>query len=168
MSALPQNNSNAANAYLKTRVMTATPEELRLMLLDGAIKFGKQGREGLVAKNYEQTYLGLSQCRDIILELMTSIRVELNPELANNIRALYSFIYTQLIEGTHEKDIPKIDKAIELIEFERETWVMLMEKLADERSQLREQGVAGSIAASMAQPTQHQPVQTQAPLSIQG
>ncbi|MEO1059304.1 MAG: flagellar export chaperone FliS, partial [Actinomycetota bacterium] len=31
------------NPYLKTKVMTASPEELRLMLYDGALKFCRQG-----------------------------------------------------------------------------------------------------------------------------
>lgn len=134
------NNTKAqqANAYLRTKVMSASPEELRLMLLDGAIKFAQQGREGLVQKNYEQSFTGLSSCRDIVFELMTTIRAEINPELAANIKGLYTFIYTQLIEGSHEKDVSKVDKAIELLQYERETWVLLMQRLVEER--------AGSIA----------------------
>ena len=134
------NNPKAqqANAYLRTKVMSASPEELRLMLLDGAIKFAQQGREGLLQKNYEQSFTGLSSCRDIVFELMTTIRAEINPELAANIKGLYTFIYTQLIEGSHEKDVSKVDKAIELLQYERETWVMLMQRLVEER--------AGSIA----------------------
>ena len=42
---------NESNAYLRTKVMTASPAELRLMLLDGAIKFANQAREGLQAKD---------------------------------------------------------------------------------------------------------------------
>lgn len=166
MTALPQPNAAATNAYLKTRVMTATPEELRLMLLDGAVKFGKQGREGVATKNFEQAFTGLSSCREIILELLTSIRPEPNPELAANVRALYTFIYTQLVEGGHEKDLAKLDKAIELIEFERETWVMLMDKLAQERQQQREQGTPGSAAPAALVTTS--PAPSRPALSIQG
>lgn len=130
------NNTKAqqANAYLRTKVMSASPEELRLMLLDGAIKFAQQGREGLLQKNYEQSFTGLSSCRDIVFELMTTIRADINPELAANIKGLYTFIYTQLIEGSHEKDVAKVDKAIELLQYERETWVLLMQRLAEERA----------------------------------
>ncbi|HLP83512.1 MAG TPA: flagellar export chaperone FliS [Phycisphaerales bacterium] len=123
-----------ANAYLRTKVMSASPEELRLMLLEGAIKFAQQGREGLLTKNFEQSFNGISSCRDIVFELMTTIRAEINPELAANIKGLYTFIYTQLIEGSHEKDVAKVEKAIELLEYERETWVLLMQRLAEERA----------------------------------
>jgi flagellar protein FliS len=131
--ALNNQQSKTANAYLRTRVLTASPEELRLMLLDGAIKFARQGREGLATRNFEASFNGLCQCRDIVMELITTIRSEVNPELASNVKALYTFIYTQLVEGGHEKNVVKLDKAIELLEYERETWVMLMQKLVEER-----------------------------------
>ena len=35
----PLGGVDTSNAYLRTKVMTASPEELRLMLLDGAIRF---------------------------------------------------------------------------------------------------------------------------------
>ncbi len=127
-----------ANAYLRTRVMSASPEELRLMLLDGAIKFAMQGRDALARKNFEGVFTGLSQCRDIVIELMTTIRDDLNAELAKNARAVYAFIYKQLVEGGHEKDDAKLANAIELLQYERETWVMLMQRLAEERRAGRE------------------------------
>jgi len=121
------------NAYLRTRVLTASPEELRLMLLDGAVKFASQGRAALEARQWEAAFTGLSQCRDIVFELMTTIRDDVDPALAEQAKALYSFIYRHIVEGGHEKDTKKVDTVIELLEYERETWVLLMKKLADER-----------------------------------
>ncbi|MCX5691311.1 MAG: flagellar export chaperone FliS [Planctomycetota bacterium] len=128
------NNANArsANAYLKTKVLTASPQELRLMLLDGAIKFAQQGREGLANKNFEASFNGFSQCRDIIIELMTSIRPDCERDLAEKVKSLYSFMYKHLVEGVHEKDFKKIDEVVRLLDYERETWVLAMEKAASE------------------------------------
>lgn len=122
-----------ANVYLKTKVLTASPEELRLMLLDGAIKFARQGRDGVVRKDYEASYTGLSQSRDIVMELLTTVREEIDPPLGAQIKGVYTFIYTLLMEGSFEKDAGKCDKAIELLEYERETWALCMQKLAEER-----------------------------------
>ena len=36
--------TNGSQAYLKTKVLTASPAELRLMLIDGAIRFSEQAR----------------------------------------------------------------------------------------------------------------------------
>jgi len=127
--------SDQANAYLRTRVMTASPEELRLMLLDGAIKFAQQGREGLSTKNYEMSFTGIDRCRNIVLELIVTVREDIAPELAKNVKALYTFFYNELTSASMEKSVTKLDKVIELLQFERETWVMLMDQLARERAQ---------------------------------
>jgi flagellar secretion chaperone FliS len=126
--------SNPANAYLRTKVLTASREELRLMLLDGAIKFARQGREGLAAKNYEASYNGISQCRNIVLELLTTIKPEFDPELCDRVKALYTFMYTELVEASMQKNVERIDGVIKLLEYERETWVLLMQKLAGDRT----------------------------------
>lgn len=126
--------TNPAQSYLRTRVMTASPEELRLMLLDGAVKFAHQGLEGLERKDYEAMFTGLSKARDIVFELMTTIREDIDPELAANAKALHAFIYRTIVEGGHEKSLEKVRAVIRLLEFERETWTMLMRKLAKERA----------------------------------
>lgn len=122
------------NAYLRTKVLTASPEELRLLLLDGAIKFARQGREGLASRNYEASYAGISQCRNIILELINTMRPEHDPVLCERIGALYTFLYSELVTASLERDIARLDRVIELIEYERETWAMLMQQLATERA----------------------------------
>lgn len=125
--------SNPANAYLRTKVLTASREELRLMLLDGAIKFANQGREGLAARNYEASYNGISQCRNIVLELLTTIKPEFDPELCERVKAIYTFLYTELVEASLQRSVEKLDGVIKILQYERETWVMLMQKVAAER-----------------------------------
>ena len=78
---------NTTTAYLKSKVLSASPEELRLMLLEGAIKFTLQGREGLATKNYEASFNGFSQARNIVMELINSIRPDADPELCARVSA---------------------------------------------------------------------------------
>ncbi len=127
-------DSGSANAYLRTKVLTASPEELRLMLLDGAIKFAHQGQEGLLRRDFEASYTGISQCRDIISELMTGMRPDVDPALCERIRALYSFMFSELVEASLNKDPGRVGKVIELLQYERETWWMLMQQVSKERS----------------------------------
>ncbi|MGE3108453.1 MAG: flagellar export chaperone FliS [Phycisphaerales bacterium] len=126
--------SPSAQAYLANKVLSASPEELRLLLLEGAIRFTRYGREGLARKDYEASYTGFSQARNIVMELINSIKPEVSPELCSKISGVYTFIYTLLIEAGHERNIDKADNAVQLLDYERETWVMLMEKLAAERT----------------------------------
>ncbi len=118
------------NAYLRAKVYSATPEELRLMLLDGALRFTRQAREGLAAKNYETSFAGFSNARAILLELAQSVSPETDETLRANISGVYMFIYSRLIDANLEKSPAIVDEAISLLEYERETWALYLEKLA--------------------------------------
>ncbi|MFG0326750.1 MAG: flagellar export chaperone FliS [Phycisphaerales bacterium JB037] len=133
-SGMATRDASKADAYLRNRVMTASPEQLRLMLLDGAIKFGSQGLEGMRASDFEAVYDGVSQCRAIVAELLSSIRDDVDPELAHRARSVYGFMFRELMELGIERDAKRMAKVLELLEYERETWVLLMEKLAKEGS----------------------------------
>lgn len=145
---MTQNNATA-NAYLRTKVMTAGPEELRLMLLDGAVKFLRQGREGIERKDWEAVFDGFSKCRNIVLELLNSMRPDVDPDLCARVTSLYTFIYTQLVEAGFDKDLAKTDKILGMLEYERETWVLAMQRAAEERGQ----PAVASAAAPAATPT---------------
>ncbi len=123
-----------ASAYLRSKVFSASPEELRLMLLDGALRFARQGRDGLASKNYELSFSGLSSCKNILLELVTSMRTEVAPEICAKLRGLYMFMYTRLIDANLEKSPEIVDEVIQLLEYERETWVLVMKRLEEERA----------------------------------
>lgn len=142
-----------ANAYLRTRVMSASPEELRMLLLEGALRFARQGREGLEANDPEKSYEGFSQARNIIVELMSSMRPEVSPELCERVRSLYTFIYSELVSASFERDLKRADNAIELLVYECETWRQLMDKLEQEHAS----GEAPAQATSPAQPEQDRP-----------
>lgn len=130
----PPTPSQPVSAYLRTQVMTATPEKLRLLLLDGALRFARQGREGLTRKDYSASYEGFSQTRNIVVELMSSMREAEAPDLCARVRSLYTHIFQTVVDASLQKDVAKADKAIELLEFERDTWLLAMEKIAAEKS----------------------------------
>jgi len=158
----PAAQSRTVNSYLRTRVLTASPEELRLMLLDGAVKFARQGREGLQRTDFQAMYEGVSQCRNIVFELLTTVREDVDPELARNVKALYTFLYVELSEASHGKDLARFGTVIDLLEFERETWVLLMRKLVEERGGTGG-GAGASRGAAMAGPGQ-----ARASISVEG
>ena len=122
------------NPYLKTKVMTAGPAELRLMLFDGALKFAEQGRQGLDGKDYEAAYNGISRCQEIIAELMNSLAPEHAPELCQKLSGLYAFMMTRLMNASTERDPAIVQEVITLLEYERQTWLLLLAKLADEKA----------------------------------
>ncbi|MFK7959777.1 MAG: flagellar export chaperone FliS [Phycisphaerales bacterium] len=136
------------NAYLRTRVMTASPAELRLMLFDGAIRFLTQGIEGLEAGQHEQAYDGYSQCQAIVVELINALDPKHAPELCDTLSSLYTFMYTQLVESLTSRE-PSIGREVlELLEYERDTWRMVMEALANEGAESADVVMATRTAAA--------------------
>lgn len=137
------NDTNTANAYLKTKVMTAAPEELRMMLLDGAVRFAKMAKDGMENKDYEKVYEGFKHSREIVLELINTINPIPDPKLAETVRGLYVFIFGELAKASLNKEMDRLDNAIKLLEYEQETWTQLLVKLAEERQ-------AGVVAPQIA------------------
>lgn len=131
-------SSNDVNEYLKTKVMTASPAELRLLLLEGSIRFAEQARMGLVNKDFEQSYLGSTQCRAILTELITSLRPEVDKVLCDRLTELYTFIYNELVTAMSDKSPDKVSKVVELLIYERETWAMAIERLSEDKHPPRE------------------------------
>jgi flagellar protein FliS len=120
--------------YLKTKVMTASPEMLTLMLWDGAIRFAEQGKEAILKKEIENSYKALVRSQRIVTELTTNLRHDVNPELCGKLASLFNFIYRRLVEANISKDAKLVDDALEIMRHQRETWVMLMDKLVKERA----------------------------------
>ena len=139
------------NAYLRARVLAASPEQLRLMLLEGALRFARQGADGLRRRNFERSFNGIHQCQNILMELISALKPEVAPELCRNLAALYTFMYRRLIDASMERDAAVVDEVVKLLEYEHETWLLLLERLEQERSQTLRDGElktgAGDVAA---------------------
>ena len=119
------------NPYLRTKVMTASPAELRLMLFEGAVKYAEKARLGLAEKDHEAAYEGISRCQQILIELINALEPDNAPELCQKLSGLYTFMYTRLIEALRERSASIVEEVIALLEYERETSEMLLKKLAE-------------------------------------
>ncbi len=127
-------HTSGSDAYLHDAVMTATPEQLQLMLYDGAIRFATQGRDAILAKDYETVYQRFSRAQKIVLEMQSGLRPEVNPSLCAQMAALYNFIYRKLVEASIHRDVAAADDALKILRHQRETWAMLMDKLKEEQA----------------------------------
>jgi flagellar protein FliS len=129
-----QRNPHAAQQYLKTRVMTATPEQLQIMLYDGAIRFCEQTKLGLEAKNYEQIYTNITKAQNILTELIGALKPNVYPELCEKLGAVYRYVYKRLVEAGTRRNREALDEAIKLLRYQRETWVMVLDQVSKEKA----------------------------------
>ena len=134
-------NQNAAQNYLKTKIFTATPEQLQLMLYDGAIRFAEQARVALEKKNFDQSYSMISRVQRIITEMNASLKHDVYPEMCGKLASLYNYVYRKLVEANIEHKVDSLDEALRLLRFQRETWVLLLDQLGKSK--------AGAAAAKL-------------------
>jgi flagellar protein FliS len=127
-------SSPGVQNYLRTKVFTATPEQLQLMLYDGAIRFAEQARAALEKRDYEHSYSTLSRAQKIIAEMIAGLRHDLAPELCGKLAALYNYVYRKLIEANIEHTLESVDAALEILRYQRETWVMLLDQLGKQKA----------------------------------
>lgn len=136
--------ATVANPYLREAVLTASPEQLQLMLYDGAIRFTMQGREALLKKDFEAVYNALTRAQKIVLEMHAGLRPEVNPTLCERVGALYMFVYHKLVDGSAHHDVQALDDALKILRLERETWQLLCDRVATDRG--------GDLVASDSEP----------------
>jgi len=122
-------SSSPPNPYLRDAVMTATPEQLQLMLYDGAIRFASQAREAIGRKDFETSYNSLTRAQRIIVEMQSGLNYEVNRELCERVNAIYNFLYGKLIDANATRDVQAIDDALRILRIERETWQLLVDKV---------------------------------------
>jgi flagellar protein FliS len=123
----------STRAYLENTVMTARPEQLQLMLYDGAIRFAQTFRAGLMEKDFEKAYQGYERTSAILLELLNGLRPSAEPELCEKYSALYEFCQRRLDEASLQRDISKLDDALKVMQHLRATWLLVIEKVREAR-----------------------------------
>jgi len=128
---------NVSDEYLRGAVETASPEQLQLMLYDGAIRFARQGREALVRKDFETSCDKLIKAQRIVVEMQNGLRHEANPVLCDQLASLLGFCYARLVDANVKHDSRAIDEALQILEHQRETWRILLDKTRDARPPAR-------------------------------
>lgn len=114
--------SNAYNTYKNNSVNYASKEQLLLMLLDGAVKYAKIGRQAIMDNDIQKKHENLIKTQDIFYELMISLDRTAGGEWGNNLYAVYEFINHRLAQANIKKDVKIMDEVIPLIEEVRDLW----------------------------------------------
>ena len=121
--------TSAKEAYLKTQVATATPQRLRLMLIEAGIRKAEQTVQGWHAESEEreaEAFEAAFRCREIITELLAGIRPDQNP-LTHQVFDIYLFLFQHVTEAINERSSVKMLAVRDVLLEERMTWQALCE-----------------------------------------
>ncbi|MBU3176443.1 flagellar export chaperone FliS [Clostridium estertheticum] len=113
---------NAFNTYKNNSVNFASKDQLLLMLVDGAVKFSKIGRQAISDKDVKKAHENIIKTQNIFYELMATLDVNKGGEWAENLMKVYDFIARRLTDANIKKDVLIMDEIIPLIDDVRDTW----------------------------------------------
>lgn len=124
----------AFRAYLENRILNASAEQLQLMLYEGAMRFTHVARAALVDKNLEKAQDAFERVDRILSELHCGLRPEADADLCEKFAALYNFVQRKLLEANFTHSTAPLDEALTILGHLRETWVIVLERMAQERA----------------------------------
>lgn len=114
--------------YLESKVLTASPPRLHLMLVEGALRFGRQAEAELNAGNPAGAVEPLGRLLDIAGELLAGVR-QAKSEVNGKLAALYWFVFRRASEATMNSSSTALADVMRVLELERQTWQQVCEKL---------------------------------------
>ncbi len=145
------NAATGCNAYLNNHYDGMDPQQLILMLYDGALKHLHHARIGVMEADPRKRGEHLSKVIAIVSELNASISPEFQDESTQFLRGLYNSILFELPKVSVTNDISILDQTTRYIQRLKNIW---------------EQDVMGrsgsNAAASQAKPAQVNPPQAPA------
>ena len=133
--------------YFESRVLTAPPHRLHLMLIEGAIRFGRQAESLLRRGDLAAASAPLLRVVDIVGEMLVGVRAG-SSEINTQLTEFYTFLFRTVTAAKINDDPAKLAVALKLLEFERQTWQLVCDKLPAEAMQAEPRQIAPGASAS--------------------
>ena len=113
--------------YEKSKILTASPAELTLMLYEGAIKFTNIAIMAIEKKDIAKAGTYIMKTEKIIIEFRNTL--DFKYETAKDFDEVYKYIYQRLVEANLAKDKDILEEVLGHLRTMRDTWKEVM-KLA--------------------------------------
>ena len=117
-----------ANPYLKSKIMTASPGELLLMLYDGAIGFCRKAGRHLGRGNVDEAREPIGRALAIVQELHGMLNPAHAPELCSQLESLYVFCEQRLLQSLASRSAEAVGDVLKVLEDLRQGWAEAVEK----------------------------------------
>lgn len=111
--------SSVYEQYRQTAIQTAPPEQLVVMLYDGAVRFLEQAKVAI--HDGQDASEPLARAQDIIVELTSSLNRSAG-EVSGNLARLYDFWLHWLLMAQIQRDAAKVDEVLGMVRELREAW----------------------------------------------
>ncbi|MCI6242220.1 MAG: flagellar export chaperone FliS [Agathobacter sp.] len=120
---------NAYAAYSNSKIQTASPAELTLLLYEGAIKFANIALVAVEKKDIEKAHNNIMKVENIIIEFQSTL--DHKYPVAKDFDAVYNYLMQRLQEANLKKDPEILKEVLGHLRTMRDTWKEVMEKTAN-------------------------------------
>jgi flagellar protein FliS len=114
--------ASSPNAYREAAVLTATGEQLVVMLYDGARRFLYQAGIAMADGKIELSHNKLRRAELIVMHLRDTLDLEQGGELALRLRSIYLFCERHMQQARFERNPAKLEEVSELLGQLRASW----------------------------------------------
>ena len=98
-----------SNHYQNNQVMTASPEQILIMLYDGAIRFVRQAKQAMVNGRQADKATSISKAVAIITEFSNTLDYEVGGEIALDLSQLYAFMIRELAAVNAQSNADRLE-----------------------------------------------------------
>ena len=115
---------NAYSQYNNSKVLTASPAELTLMLYEGAIKFCNIAIVAVEQKDVEKAHVHIVKVERIVDYFRQTLDMEI--PVSEDFERVYSYLSQRLVEANIKKDKEILEEVNEHLRTMRDTWKEVM------------------------------------------
>ncbi|MCL2791012.1 MAG: flagellar export chaperone FliS [Desulfobulbus sp.] len=119
--------SEYTDQYLTTTVNSASPEQLMLMLYDGAIRFISLGMQAIENGVLDKRAYYINKASAILTEFSATLDRSQDAQLAENLDALYSYMLRRMLQANLKNDSAPLLEVRHLLSDLRATWAQAIE-----------------------------------------
>lgn len=116
---------NAYTQYNNSKIMTASPAELTLMLYDGAIKFCNLAIAGIEANDPNKAHTNIVKVQRIIDNFRSTL--DKKYPVWEDFDRIYVYLLQRLFEANVQKDKAILEEVLEHLRSMRDTWKEVMQ-----------------------------------------
>lgn len=120
---------NPYAAYNNSKIQTATPAELTLLLYEGAIKFTNIAIVAMEKNDVQKTHDNIMKTEKIIEEFQATL--DHKYPVAKDFEAVYSYLLKRLFDANIRKDPEILEEVLSHLRTMRDTWKEVMAKTAN-------------------------------------
>lgn len=115
---------NGYAQYNNSKILTASPAELTLMLYDGAIKFANIAVMGIEQNDIQKAHNNIIRVQRIIEEFRNTL--DRKYPVAEDFDRIYVYLLKRLYEANVKKDKEIMEEVLTHLRSMRDTWIQVM------------------------------------------